>query len=381
VKYLRLVWAGIWRKPGRAILTILSIANAFVMFGLLQGLISGVNHAVADIQADVLMTQSRVSQIEPLPLSQEAKIARVTGVEAVSPMIFFLGSYQRPEQYVIAYAVRPEPFAEVFSKFGISRENIAALRSRRDGALAPTGQARKYNWKVGDRVPLRSATWLNVGSGRLWTVQIVGLVPPVPGGPSSIPMIVNYEYVDEGRSTARGTTNYFVLKVTDPSTAGRVSQDVDRLFANSPFETKTITQKQMAQDQFKQLGDINLVVNAVIGAVFFALLFSIGSTMWQSMRERVPELAILKTLGFSDRAVLLLLFSESLLLCLVSAAIGLGIAAALFPVVRSLIGFDAHSGPVMAWGFVFAILLAAISGLPPAVRAMRLQIVDALAGR
>ena len=194
-------------------------------------------------------------------------------------------------------------------------------------------------------------------------------------------MLVNYAYVDEGRTQSKGTASFFFLKTTDPKLATEIGAKVDALFANSPHETRTVTPRQMAQTQFKQIGDIALVINAIVGAIFFALLFSVGAVMAQSVRERTPELAILKTIGFTDGAVMALLLTETLVFCLFAAGIGLGLAEIAFPLIRKSIGFQASAGPILLAGLGFAVALAVISGAPPAIRAMRLQIVDALAGR
>jgi putative ABC transport system permease protein len=172
-----------------------------------------------------------------------------------------------------------------------------------------------------------------------------------------------------------------VVRLSDPKQAGRIANQIDGLFANSPYETKTATVRELAQDQIKQLGDIGFVVNAIVGAVFFALLFSVGAVMMQAVRERTSELAVLKTLGFTDQGVLWLVLAEALVFCVVSAALGLAIAAAIFPSIRNGIGFDIKAGPVLGIGLLVGVVLAVVTGLPPAIRAMRLQIVDALAGR
>jgi putative ABC transport system permease protein len=192
---------------------------------------------------------------------------------------------------------------------------------------------------------------------------------------------VNYDYVDQGRTQSNGTTSIYLIRLTDPSQASPVANRIDALFANSPDETKTESERQLAADSIKQIGDIGFVVRAIVGAVFFALLFSVGAVMMQSVRERTPELAVMKTLGFTDGAVMLIVLAEALILCLFSAAIGLGLAAMAFPVIKVGIGFNVQAGPVLLVGLVLAVALALISGLPPALRGMRLSIVDALAGR
>jgi putative ABC transport system permease protein len=377
VKFLHLVWSGIWRKLDRSILTLISIVNAFLIFGLLQGLSSGIDNVAKESTAAVLMTFSKVSQIEPIPMGHAAQIRNVPGVKAVTPMVIFTGTYRSPMQYVPAIAVKVDEYLAVYPDVKVPPAALQAMHQTRNGALVGQRLAKSYGWKVGDTVPIHSLLWLNRDGGATWPVKIVGVL----GSKSGPAMLVNYDYVDEGRTQAKGTTSFFFLKTVDPKRATEIGAKVDALFANSPHETRTITPRQMAQSQFKQIGDIALVINAIVGAIFFALLFSVAAVMAQSVRERTPELAILKTLGFSDTAVLGLLLAETLLFCLFAAGIGLGLAELAFPLIRKSIGFQASAGPILLAGLGFAVALAVISGVPPAVRAMRLQIVDALAGR
>jgi putative ABC transport system permease protein len=194
-------------------------------------------------------------------------------------------------------------------------------------------------------------------------------------------ILVNLDYVDQARTQSTGTASIYLVRVSDPAQAGAVAQRIDAQFANSPDETKTESEQQLAADSIKQIGDIGFVVRAIVGAVFFALLFSVGAVMMQSVRERTPELAVLKTIGFTDGAILALILAEALVFCVVSAGIGLGIATLAFPLIKLTVGFTVQAGPVLLIGIGLAALLALVSGLPPAVRGMRLSIVDALAGR
>jgi putative ABC transport system permease protein len=381
MKFLPLVWAGIWRKPARALMTLLSVVNAFLLFGILQGFANGLDHAVAETHADVLLSFSRVSQIQPLPISELAQIQAVPGVRAVTPLIAFPSTYRLPTQFVPAQAVDPAQLTAVEPDLAIPPGMIEAWMRVRTGAVIGDRLAARYGWKVGDRVPLRSLNWLNRNGSYTWPVDIVGIYPSSGGLMFANAMMINYDYVDQGRVNGAGEANAFVTKIDDPARAAQIAAEIDRLFANSPHETKTATVRQIAQDQLKQIGDIGLVVNAIVAAVFFALLFSVGALMMQSVRERTPELAVLKTLGFTDGGLMALILAESLTFCLVSSAIGLGLAAIAFPIARHLIGFNVEAGPLMLLGFGLAVGLALASGLPPAIRAMRLQVVDALAGR
>jgi putative ABC transport system permease protein len=240
---------------------------------------------------------------------------------------------------------------------------------------------RAFGWKIGDRIPLRTSVMKRDGSAD-WDFEIVGIydVPSAPAEANRI--LVNYAYFDEARLLERGTAWAFVVAVGDPSRSAQICTAVDALFVNSASETVTQDEKAYVQGQLRQLGDVSLMANAIVAAVLFTLLFLTGNTMMQSVRERTPELAILKTVGFSDRSVTILVLIESVLLCVLAASLGLAAAAAVFPVTAALgIGGSALPLKVVAFGLAIAVALALVSGVPPAWRAQRLVIVEALAGR
>jgi putative ABC transport system permease protein len=382
VKYLHLVWAGIWRRPGRATLTLLSIVNAFLLYGLLQGFASGLDTTVAATHADVLITASKISQVEPLPMSQLPQIRATPGVRSAAPIIIFHGAYHTAQPVNFrGFAVDPDSLAASNPDEAIPPADIAALKRTRNGAILPSTVAAVFNLKVGDRMPVKSMLWSNKDGGA-WPLDVVGIYKTNPKDVFfGSAILANFDYVDQARTQSVGTSSIYLVRVADPAQASAVAQRIDAQFANSPNETKTESEQQLAADSIKQIGDIGFVVRAIVGAVFFALLFSVGAVMMQSVRERTPELAVLKTLGFTDGAVMGLILAEALVFCMVSAAIGLGLATLIFPLIKLSVGFEVHVGPVLLLGFGLAAVLALVSGLPPAVRGMRLSIVDALAGR
>ena len=382
MKYLHLVWAGIWRRPGRATLTLLSIVNAFLLYGLLQGLISGLGNTVAATHADVLITASKISQLEPLPMSQLPQIRATQGVRSATPIIIFHGGYHTAQPVNFrGFAIDTDSFSATNPDETVPQAQIDALRRTRAGAILPATVAAAFNLKVGDKMPIKSFLWSNK-DGPNWPLSIVGVYK---GNPKDVlfgsALLANFDYVDQARTQSAGTASIYLVRIADPTQASQVAQRIDGQFANSPNETKTESEQQLAADSIRQIGDIGFVVRAIVGAVFFALLFSVGAVMMQAVRERTPELAVMKTLGFTDGAVLALILAEALLFCLVSAAIGLGVASLLFPLIKLTIGFQVQAGPVLLVGLGLAAVLALVSGLPPAIRGMRLSIVDALAGR
>jgi putative ABC transport system permease protein len=379
MKYLPLVWAGIWRRKGRAILTLLSILNAFLLLGVLQGFNSGLHNAAAGTAADRLYTFSKLSQIEPLPMSMVDQIRQVKGVRSVIPEVIFQSKYRDQALPIPAFGVDVPQFFAANPHLKPSPGALDAVKRTRTGAIVGQQLMAREGWKVGDRVPLNSLLWA-YRDGGAWPVDIVGTYT-TDDKSASAQMLVNYDYVDQGRLAGQGTTSFFLVRIADPNQASAVGDQIDRLSANSPHETKTASEKQLVQDQLKQIGDIGFVINSIVAAVFFALLFSVGAVMMQSIRERIPELAVLKTLGFTDGGILALILSESVVFCVVSAGLGLLLAWMLFPLAKSTVGLSIHGGPVLLTGLGFALLLALLSGAPPAIRGMRLQVVDALAGR
>jgi putative ABC transport system permease protein len=377
LKYLLLVWSGVWRKRMRAALILLQVVIAFTLFGVLQGLDTGIKQAVAKAHANRLYVLSRVSSGDSLPSSLLPDIQRVPGVLAVTYQGFIGGTYQNPDQQIGANAVDAASFARIFPEIVIPPDQLRTLIGTRTGAIVGDQLAKKYAWKLGQRIPMQSPLTQRDGS-REWSFDIVGFFS-VPEDPDRANyMIINYTYLNEAREANRDTVGGFVVQIDDPKRSASIGHDIDTLFANSAHETRTQSESDLASTQVQRIGDIDFLAHAVTAAAFFALLFSTGALMMQSIRERTSELAVLKTVGFPDRGVMALILSEALLSCLLGAAIGLTIAALLLPRARQLIGVGAVPGIVVALGFGFAVLLAFVSGAIPAWRGLRLQVATAL---
>jgi putative ABC transport system permease protein len=377
MKYLPLVWAGLWRKRTRTIFTLLSIIVAFLLFGMLQGVNSAFDNAVAGVNLNRLYVASKYSMIEPLPISMKDQIATVPGVLAVTYTTWFGGYYQDPKNGIYSAPVDAESYFKVYSDLVLPPEQFEALKNTRTGAVIGPKLVEKYGWKIGDRISLMSFRPRTDGSNA-WPFDIVGIYKG-KGDQQGIGFYFNFDYYNETVTPLmRDKVGNFVVTIDDTTHAGQIGKAIDALFANSANETHTQTEKENAQSFMKQLGDINFIVSAIVGAVFFTLLFLTGNTMMQSVRERIPEFAVLKTLGFGDYGVVALVITESAALCLVAAVLGLSIAALLFPALKSFIGIGKLPLNVFLLGLVFAVILAGIAALPPALKAKRLSIAEAL---
>ena len=380
MKYLPLAWAGIWRKRSRAVLLLLQIASAFLLFGLLQGLNSGLKQAIARAHADRLYVGSSVSLGVPIPMGLLPQIRNVPGVKLVTPLIQFPSSFQKPTQTIPVNGVDPEAFFGIFPDYVVPPAQVQALKNDRSGMILGAIPAQRYGVKVGDRLPLRTQQPRSDGS-TAWTFNIVGIFD-VPSSPNGAAVgIVNYDLLNEARVADRDTTLLFVALADSPAHAPAVGAAIDKAFANSSHETRTQSEGDLISSQLQRIADIDLIIGGIIGAVFFALLLATGALMMQSVRERVPELAVLKTLGFSDHLVMILILIEAVLFSVFSAAIGLGLAAIILPQARTLIGITSMPVNVIVTGLVFAVVLAIVGSSVPAWRGLKLQVAEALADR
>jgi putative ABC transport system permease protein len=319
------------------------VAVAFALFGVMQGMKTGVERSVANTRADLLFVGPADFGGAPLPLAYFDRLRSIPGMKSVSFADGFLGTYQRPTEPVFVLAIPPTDLwvTLVPEIFQVLPQDLAALKSTRNGALITTDIGKKYGWHIGDRIPLTSNTLQVDGSGT-WNFQIVGTVTDHEPGEAGF-IVANYDYLDEARVLNKGTVRNFYAVISDPKRAADMSDTIDRAFANSSNETKTASFRENAQQQMRSIGDLNFLIRSVISAVLVALLFSITTIMMQTIRERTPELAVLKTLGFRDRSIFLMVVGESLLICIVAALIGLALATAVFPLHRKV-----HSGAVHA---------------------------------
>ena len=379
------VLANLGRRKTRTVLTLLSIVMAFLLFGLLQA-VNVLFAAGADfVGATRLVTQARVSFTQSLPMRLLPQIESVPGVEDVMWSQWFGGVWQENTQLIIQ-AADPARLHAVYPEFVMPDAEWQAFENTRTGMIAGRNLANQYGWKIGQKVPIGSNIFPQKDGSKAWVFDLVGIYDgkdeewqrSTSGG------WINFAYFDEANQFARGLAGVYIVRLADPDRASEVATTIDRMFENSPDETKTQTEKDFNIGFFKQIGDIGLIVRWILFAVFFTLLLVVGNTIAQSVRERIPELAILKTLGFTDGAMLGFVLAEAAAFCVIGGLLGLAVATPLGVAVTNATGGNlpvAVDGKVWLTGAITIVVLSLAVGLLPALRAARLTIVDALAGR
>ncbi len=388
MKYLHLIWAALFRRKTRTILTLVSIITAFLLFGMLDAVRTSFNQAGQSANgAQRLQTGAKLSFIQPLPQALGAQIAQVPGVKDVTYANWFGGAYQDPHNQVFSFAVEPN-YIDLYPEIEVSAAERKAFENTRTGVLVGEKLAERFHWKVGDKIPMQSTIFPNRQGDKNWSFDVVGIMhakDKKSGGFFDQQMLLHWKYFDETTPYNQGQVGWYVTRVTDVNQADRVAKAIDALSANSDHETRTQTEQAATANWMKQLADIGLIVGSIMGAVFFTLLLLSGNTMMQAVRERTSELAVLKTIGFTSGSVLAMVLAESILLVLLGGVIGLGLASLIVPAISAGSGGMLNLPVVGAnsWvlGIVLMVAIGLLVGLLPALRAMRLNIVDALAGR
>lgn len=385
MKYAWLIWAGIWRKPLRTVLTAVSAVVAFLLFGILHGLDSVFTGAVSGARVNRLIVESKVSITQPLPISALDKIESVQGVTGASYTTYFGGYFRDPRNAVFAFAIDPRAYFALYPEYVLPPEALSAFARTRDGAVIGKTLARRYGWRVGQHISLGSILWTRAQGQSDWEFDIVGIYDNPSTHAQTSTFYLRQDYLDEARTSWKNTVSMFVVSVAYPAQMSLLAQEIDELFANSSQETRTQTEKEYTQAFLKEIADVRLIARPVMAAVFFTLLLVLGHTMVQSVRERRGELAVLKTVGFSDSSVSMLVLAEALVLTSCSAVAGIALAAAFFPSVGYLLNNITLVSPrplpvrTAVEGIALSALLALAVGLIPSLQAHRTSIAKAIA--
>jgi putative ABC transport system permease protein len=379
MKYLPLIWRNLLRRKVRTVFTLASVFIAFVLYSFLMVVQNAFSMGVDVAGVDRLVLMHKVSLIQLLPVSYGDRIRSTEGVTHVGHSTWFGGMYQdKPAQFAVM-AVDPAYF-ELYPEARLPQEQLQAWLADRQGVIIGRTTATKYGWKVGDKVPIQATIW-QPKQGNTWFFNVDGIYDADKGFDTSN-FFFHYEYLDENRRAAYGMVGWYVLRIDDPSRAADVAARLDAQFANSSAETKTSTEKAFLQGFVNQVGNIKAIIISILAAVLFTLfLLVLANTMAQSVRERTSELAVLKTLGFSNGLVLGLVLIESTLIAFLGGGLGLAITYvaveggsfnnAFLPV------FIMRSRDI-AIGIALCCALGLVAGAFPAMTAMRLRITDAL---
>jgi putative ABC transport system permease protein len=381
MKFAHLIWTNLKRKKLRTSLTLLSILVAFVLFGLLSAIRQALVGGVEAAGADRLLVRHKVSIIQLLPESYEARMKRIPGVTLAAHQTWFGGRFRDSKHFFMQNPVVPEEFLEMFPELLLPPEQKKAWLQTRTGAIVGRSTANYFGWKIGDKVPIQSSIWVNQTGSRVWTFDIVGVFDGAKKATDTTSLFFRYDYFDEARRYGKGLVGWYSIRVKDPAQATEVAKRVDAEFENSPAETKTEPEGAFIQAWTRQIGNIVLIVAAIMGAVFFTILLVAANTMAQAVRERTGELGVLKAIGFTSAQVVALVLAESCLLAVLGGTLGLGLAWLLIargdPTGGRLPTFFFPTRDLVI-GLGISVALGFLTGIFPALQAMRLRVADAL---
>ena len=385
MSYFLLLRKNLTRKPLRLFLTIISVFTAFLIFGVLKSFDSALNAGVELAGADRLVTMSKISLIQPLPYAHYTKIKATEGVENATFAVWFGGYYQDPQQLFAAFAVEPESYLDIYPELVLTEEERKNYLANRRGMVVGQALAAVYGWQVGDTVPIMSNIWSDQAGGRTWEFTVEGIFTGEDKQTDTTYMMFHYDYLNEARAFAKDTIGWLVVKTVSPDVNTDVSQAIDSQFANSPAETKTDTEEAFGKAFLEQFGNIGLIITSVVGAAFFTILLIAGNTMILSVRERTNEIAVLKSLGFSNGRVVSLVVFEAMLLVLLGGLPALGFSWLLIEAAKAALSGGlstlALTPEIILQAFSYMILLSLITGGFPAWNAMRIHVAAALGRR
>jgi len=377
MKYSSLILSNLFRKKIRTLLTIGSFAVALFLFGLLAVVHGAFNQGVDIAGADRLVIINKVSIIQPLPVSYEERLLRIPGIKSATHANWFGGVYQDERNFFAQFAVEDESYRPMFPEFVISDDQWKAYMSDREGAIVGAELAKRFKWKLGDRIPIKGTIFQGT-----WDFNVRGIYQGKRAQDDAAQFWFHYKYLEERENPFwKGLVGWYTVKVANLDDSVRIAKQIDETFANSPWETKTDTEKAFAASFAKQAGNIGFLIMSIGAVVFFTLLLVTGNTMAIAVRERVRDLAVLKAVGFSDVFVLVLVLAESLLIAAIGGALGLGFAKLLTlsgDPTHGMLPFFYLSPQTIVAGFSVALVVGVVAGLLPAITAMKLNVVAAL---
>ncbi|MGA3182179.1 MAG: FtsX-like permease family protein [Verrucomicrobiota bacterium] len=381
MKFLPLLWSNLKRRKLRTLLTLLSILVAFMLFGFIAAIKQALVGGLAMAGADRLIVRHKVSLIISLPGSYQQTINKIPGVAGSAHETWFGGIYQDPRNFFPQTAVVPEEILAAYPEIVLSPQEKQAWLNTRTGAVAGRKTAQRFGWKIGDKIPITTAIWTKADGSQLWEFDLVGIFDGREKAVDTTALMFRYDYFDEGRRYDKGHVGWYIIRVRDPSQAVAISKRIDDEFANSPAETKTEPEGAFAQSFAKQIGNIGLIAQGILGAVFFTILLVAGNTVAQSVRERTGELGVLKAIGFTNVQVLGQVLAEACALSVLGGVLGLGLSWLVISrgdPTGGLLPMYYFPAKDLLTGLGISLALGVAAGILPALQAMRLRVAEAL---
>jgi putative ABC transport system permease protein len=379
VKFLGLVLKSAKRSKRRTLLTVMSVAIAVFLFAALRAVLDGFNAGAEAASSTRVVTIRSTSLMFQMPISHLETIKNIPGVQDVTYASWFGGIYKDPKNFFGQFAVDPEGYLRMYPEILLTPEERKAFLDDRTGCIIGDGLARIYGFKVGDKITLQVGIPLYGQRDYDFTVRAI-----YRSGGAAVDnqsMMFHWKYADE-RSMLKGQIGWYVTQIANPDQAPQIMRAIDEKFANSPYETKTDTERAFQTSFVSMFGNLNLLLGSIALAVVITTLFVAANTMAMSVRERTTEIAVMRTLGFPSATIFLLVAGEGLLMATMGGILGIAVAYTIVnPRFLNAGGFIPEIG-VNNTNVLVALALSVgiglLAGLIPATMASRLKIVDAL---
>ena len=380
--YWVLVKAGLLRKKVRTFFTFMTVFIAFLLYGLLHSMDDLFEGTHDMLSANIVIVTPKYNMMYgKLPISHMNFINSLEEVKGLAWLDYLAIDMESMVENPAVTAIGGD-FFNIYTRFETREEYLEAFKKDREAALVGKLIAEKKGWKIGDRIPIKSSMTLKEDGSDLWEFNIVGIYETSPEA-DELGVMMRYDYLDEARRYFKGTTSMFIADV-NPEDIPRVTNIIDENYENSADATRSTTESGMAVKMLEDIGDFQLIVGSIMAAVFFTILLIAANTMNQSVRERIPDLAILKSMGYKNIHLFLMVILECNILLVAGAFLGLFAAVSLLPLIDSASGgvtqgmFSVDTFRILS-GLFLGFFLATISGLLPAYKAYSLKVVDALA--
>ncbi|HEY7290721.1 MAG TPA: FtsX-like permease family protein [Vicinamibacterales bacterium] len=379
MKFAGLVLKSARRSKRRTLLTVMSVAIAVFLFSSLRAVLDGFNAATEASSSTRIVTLRSTSLIFSMPTSHGEAIKATPGVQDITWASWFGGIYKDPRNFFAQFAVDPDSYLRMYPEISLTPEDKQAFLADRTGCIVGEGLARRYGFKVGEKITLQVG--IPVYGTRDFDFNVRGIYKSNGAAVDNQSMLFHWKYADE-RSLQKGQVGWYIAQISNPDQATQVGLAIDSKFANSPYETKTDTEKAFQSSFVSMFGNLNLLLGSIALAVVITTLFVAANTMAMSVRERTTEVAVMRTLGFPSSTIFMLIAGESLLMAAVGGILGVLLARfVISPTTLQAGAFipELHVGTgTMLTGLALGAFIGVVAGLIPATMAARLKIVDAL---